>query len=167
MPGKKTIFFLASLLVAVGVLVTLENLQVVSGVSQHWPVFLLIAGFGFVLLFFQEYKTDLVKLWLGSFILTLSIFFYYLNFTTWANLATLWPLFLGAVGLGFLCVGFFSRSRVYYYFAVSFIALFITLTLVFSISPRLWPLSFVVFGISLFILDYLKKKGLGRENESA
>jgi hypothetical protein len=166
MPGKRTVFFLASLLVSVGVLVTLENIKVIKGVSQHWPVFLLIAGCGFVLLFFQEYKTDLVKLWLGTFIFILGIFFYYLNFTTWANLARLWPLFLGAVGLSFLCIGIFSRSKMYNYFAISFITLFITLTLVFTISPRLWPLSFVVFGISLFILDHQLKKNLGGKNES-
>jgi len=166
MPGKRTVFFLASLLFIIGVLVTLENIRVIRGFSHHWPVFLLIAGCGFVMLFFKEYKTDQVKLWLGSFIFTLGIFFYYLNFTTWANLATLWPLFLGAVGLSFLCIGISSRTRIYNYFAISFIALCITLTLVFTISPKLWPLSFVVFGISLFILDYLQNKNLGGENES-
>ena len=76
-------------------------------------------------------------------------------------------LFLGIVGLSFLSIGVLSRQRIYNYFAVSFIALFIVFTLVFSISYRLWPLSFVVFGISLFILDYLQIKKILRNKNDA
>jgi hypothetical protein len=77
MHRKKTAVFLASLLVIVGLLVTLENFQIIKGISYHWPIFLLITGCGFVLLFLQGHKTDLAKLWLGTFIFILGIFFYY------------------------------------------------------------------------------------------
>jgi len=157
MHRKRTVFFLAFLLVTVGLLVTLENFQIVKGIARHWPVFLLITGFGFVLLFFQENRSDFVKLWLGTFVFFLGFFFYYLNFSSWAGLSSLWPIFLGIVGLSFLSIRIFSKTRIYTYFAVFFIALFIILMLVFSISSKLWPLSFVVFGISLFVLDHLQK----------
>ena len=167
MRRKRTAFFLASLLVIVGVVVTLENFLVINGISFHWPVFLLITGCGFVMLFFHGNKTDLVKLWLGTFVFILGIFFYYLNFAEWAGLSSLWPVFLGIVGLSFLSIGVISKTKIYNYFALSFIALFIIFTLVFSISYRLWPLSFVVFGISLFFLDYWQNKTLiRRKNES-
>ncbi|MCJ7579713.1 MAG: hypothetical protein MUP98_04160, partial [Candidatus Aminicenantes bacterium] len=124
-------------------------------------------GCGFVMLFFHGNKTDMVKLWLGTFVFILGIFFYYLNFAEWAGLSSLWPVFLGIVGLSFLSIGVISKTKIYNYFALSFIALFIIFTLVFSISFRLWPLSFVVFGISLFFLDYWQNKTLiRRKNES-
>ena len=156
--GKRTVVFLAALLIIAGTVVTLENFSIIRGISSHWPVLLLIIGCGFVMLFFQRNKVDPVLLWLGSFLVILSIFFYYLNYTSWAQLASLWPVFLGIVGLSFLSIGIFIRNRIFAYFACGFIALFIIFFLVFSVSKKLWPMSLVVFGISLLILEYLHKK---------
>lgn len=158
MQKKRTIIFLATIFIIVGSLIMLENFHVIRGISIHWPVFLLITGCGFLLLFFQRDHIDQVLLWLGSFIFILGIFFYYLNYTSWDKLASLWPFFLGIIGFSFLSVGIFTRKKIYAYFAISFIALFIIFTLVFSVSIKLWPISFVVFGICLIILDYLYKK---------
>ncbi len=158
MQKKGTVIFLATLLIIGGTLITLENFSVISGVSFHWPVLLLIVGCGFVLLFFQRDKVDPVLLWLGSFLVILAIFFYYLNCTSWSKLSSLWPFFLGIVGLSFLSVGIFTRKLMFAYFASAFIALFIIFSLVFSVSTKFWPMSFVVFGISLLILEYLHKK---------
>jgi len=158
MQKKRTIIFLATIFIIVGSLIILENFLVIRGISIHWPVFLLITGGGFVLLFFQRENNDQVLLWLGSFIFILGLFFYYLNFTSWSKLSTLWPFFLGIIGFSFLSVGMFTREKIFAYFAISFIALFIIFTLVFSVSKKLWPISFIVFGICLIILDYLYKK---------
>jgi hypothetical protein len=158
MQRKRTVFFLATLLILAGALVTLENFAVIRGVSFHWPVLLLIVGCGFVLLFFQTEKVDLVLLWLGTFLVILAIFFYYLNWTSWSKLSSLWPFFLGIVGLSFLSVAIFIRKLLFAYFASAFIALFIIFSLVFSVSTKLWPMSFVVFGMSLLILESLHKK---------
>ena len=157
MQSKKTIVFLGLLLIIVGTLITLENFMVIKKISIHWPVFLLIIGFGFIMLFFQRKRADLVLLWLGSFIFILGIFFYYLNFTSWSRLSSLWPIFLGIVGLSFLSIGLFSKILFFIYFALSFLALFAVFSLVFSISYKLWPMSFVIFGISLLLLDYFQK----------
>ena len=146
---------LAMIFIIIGTLITLENFSIISGVSFHWPGLLLILGCGFTLLFFQREKVDPVLLWLGTFIMILGIFFYYLNFTSWASLATLWPVFLGIVGISFFTVGFFTRKITLAYFGSAFIALFIIFFLVFGVSKKLWPMSLVVFGLSLLLLEYL------------
>ena len=161
MGHKKTAVFIAPLLIFAGLMLTLENFQILHGVSCHWPVLLLILGCGFCLLFFQHQQKDVVMLWLGSFITFLGVFFYYLNFTTWADLSWLWPVFLGIVGMAFLAVGIAKRSSLYIYFAAVFILLFVILTLVFSVSTRLWPMSFVVFGAGLWMLEYLHHRTKG------
>jgi hypothetical protein len=153
MERKRTIIFSATILIIVGSLILLENFQIIRGISIHWPIFLLITGGGFVLLFFQRDHVDQVLLWLGSFIFILGVFFYYLNFTSWDRLSSLWPFFLGIIGFSFLSVGMFTRKKIFAYFAIFFIALFIVFTLVYSVSIKLWPISFVVFGICLLILD--------------
>jgi hypothetical protein len=158
MPRPRTAQFLSPLLILIGVLVTLENFQLIGAVSAHWPLLLIVLGLGFLMLFYQRQRSDAVLLWLGSFLTILAAFCYYLNFTSWARLARLWPIFLGIVGLSFLALGLDTRRRLYLYFAGSFIALFVILMLVFTVSTRLWPMSFVVFGVSLLVLEYSLNK---------
>lgn len=158
MRQKRTLYFLAVLLIVVGVLLTLENLVIIQGISKHWPLFLIILGSGFIMLFFHKDRIDEVLVWLGTFILLLGGFFYYLNYTSWNLLATLWPVFLGLVGLSFLSIGVMKGKKLFVYLAVAFIAFFLIFTMVFAISTSLWPISFVVFGISLLIIEYLNKK---------
>ncbi len=158
MPRPRTAQFLAPLLILIGVLLTLENFQLIGAVSAHWPLLLLVLGVGFLMLFYQRQRSDTVLLWLGSFLMILALFCYYLTFTGWSQLSWLWPIFLGIVGLSFLALGIDTRKRVYLYFAGGFSALFVILMLVFSVSTRLWPMSFVIFGLSLLVLEYSLNK---------
>ena len=158
MPQKRTQVVFAMLLILAGSLITMENYSLIKGVTFHWPMLLLIFGFGFVMLFFERKRIDPVLIWLGTFQITLAILFYYLNATSWKNLISLWPVFLGIVGISFLAVAVFWRKMLFIYFAASFLALFIIFTLVFSISSRLWPMSFVVFGLSLLIIDHINRR---------
>ncbi len=158
MERKRTAYVPSIFLIITGIIITLENYHMITRVSHHWPFLLLIMGLGFILLFFNKNRSDGVLLWLGSFQFFLGLFFYYLNAASWKQLVTLWPVFLGIVGFSFLSVAVFTRRMIFGYFSSAFIALFIIFTLVFSISYRLWPLSFVVFGISLLINESLQRK---------
>ena len=153
MPQKRSATILATILIIGGILVTFENYGVITGVTKHWPILVLVNGSGFILLFFQKERSDLALLWIGSFMCLVSILFYYLNFTGWRELVSLWPVFLGVVGFSFLSVAIWGRNPMYYYFAIAFIGLFVTFSLVFSISTRLWPMSLAVFGLSLLIIQ--------------
>ncbi|MBW3014869.1 hypothetical protein KY330_00445 [Candidatus Woesearchaeota archaeon] len=151
----KSLSMLSMLFILIGVVLTLESFNIVEGVSVHWPGLLLLIGTGFLVLF-MERKNDAALVWIGSFLVFLSAFFYYLNYTSWKSLARLWPVFLGIVGLSFFCVNVFIKKKVYAYLSVIFVFLFVALFIVFTVSLRLWPLSLVFFGISLLIIDYFK-----------
>lgn len=158
MRHKPTLLFLAVIFIGVGLLLTLENLDIVDGISVHWPLFVLIAGSGFVMLFYHRGKNDDFLVWLGTFMILLAVFFYYLNFTTWHQLSFLWPVFIGIVGFSFLTAGIIRRNRLFGYMGIIFIGLFLTFTLVFTVSKNLWPTSFIVFGLCLLIIEFYNRK---------
>ncbi len=98
--------------------------------------------------------------------LQLGLFFYYLNFTSWSHVARLWPLFLGIVGVCFLVSTIMTGSRIFLYVSIFFVALFGALWLVFSVSLRLWPLSLVVFGLSLLSINFFTKKEFSQRKDA-
>lgn len=157
MQQKRTLLFLALIFIFAGTGLTMENLKLIAGFSVHWPVCLLVLGAGLILLFYHRNKIDEVLIWLGSFIFLLGLFFYYLNFTSWHDLAFLWPVFLGLAGFSFLAVGLIRRNRIFTYLGIIFISLFLTFTLVFTVSKDLWPMSFVVFGVCLLFIEIYNK----------
>lgn len=155
----RSILILALVFILAGAVLTLENMNIISGVSKLWPMFPLIVGAGFLILFFERKAGDLALLYLGSALCQLSIFFFYLNFTSWAKLVTLWPVFLCVAGLSFLSIYFNSRIRFFSILGVSLVLLAGVFFLVFGVSHNLWPLSFVAFGGSLLVVNhyYLRK----------
>lgn len=155
---KRSLFLVAVVLILVGILLTLENFSVVHGVAVHWPVFPIIVGAGFGLLYYHRDQNDEALLWLGSFAFFLGLFFYYLNFTNWYQLGTLWPVFLGIVGLSFLSLGIVKVNHLFTILGTSFVGLFIVFTIVFTISLKLWPLSLTTFGFCLWIVDHMNRK---------
>ena len=155
----RSVFVLAVVLIIAGIVLTLENLGVVSGASKLWPVFPFIVGAGFLMLFSERGRSDLALLFLGIVLVLSALFFFYLNFTTWRMTATLWPVFLGIAGTGFLGMFMSSRERLFLYLGSSLIMLAIVFYLVFGVSLHLWPLSLVAFGASLLFVNhyYLKR----------
>ncbi len=155
----QSVFVLAIVIIAAGAALTLENMGIVSGASRLWPAFVLILGTGFLILFFKRGKNDLALLFLGTILLLLGVFFFYLNFTTWAKMATLWPIFLGIAGSGFLTMYLSSRVHLFLFLSVALIMLAGVFYIVFGISLTLWPMSLVAFGVSLLLVNhyYLRK----------
>lgn len=155
----KSIFVLAIVFIAAGATLTLENMGIVRGASKLWPAFVLILGAGFLILFFDRRKNDLALLFLGTIISLLGAFFFFLNYTAWSKMATLWPVFLGIAGTGFLAMYLVSRARLFLFLFVALTMLAGVFYLVFGISLILWPLSLVAFGASLLVVNhfYLRK----------
>ncbi len=162
---NKSLTSIAVIFIIAGAVLTLENFSIVTGISSHWPLFVLLVGSGFTLLYFQTRRGDAALIWLGSFLIPLGLFFYYLNFSSWTQIGRLWPLFLGIVGVSFLVTTIATRSRIFLYISILFVALFGALWLVFSVSLRLWPLSLVVFGLSLLSINLFAKKELPQQKE--
>ncbi len=148
---------LAVILIITGIVVTLENFMFLNGISRHWPALLLVLGTGFTLLYFQKQKQDQVLIWLGTFILLLGLFFYYLNFSTWKSLSNEWPVFLLIIGISFIPVAASRKKMIYVLSSLSFITLFLIFFMVFKVSAKLWPLSFLFLGADLLIIEYVNR----------
>jgi hypothetical protein len=144
--------------ISVGLLLTLENFGVIRGVSRHWPALILILGSGFILLFHQRRRQDAGLLWIGSFLVLLGMFFYHLNFSSWWKLAHQWPMFLAIVGLSFFSTYWFIRKKIFIYMSIIFNSLFAGLYLVFGVALIMWPLSLIIFGLSLLGINYFGKR---------
>lgn len=149
--------FLAVILIITGIVVTLENFRFLNGISRHWPALMLILGTGFALLYFQRKRQDQVLIWLGTFIGLLGLFFYYLNFTTWKSLSHDWPVFLLIIGISFIPVAASGKKMIYVLSSLSFITLFLIFFMVFKVSTKLWPLSFLFLGADLLIIEYVNR----------
>ncbi len=150
MPERSSINVLAAVFVIAGVILTLETTGVVTGIARFWPLLIIILGIGFLGLFNQKGRNDLVLAWLGTFSIGLGTLFGYLNHAGWLRISRLWPIFLALVGVSFTVLSFFSPNRAFAWSAVLFLSLFVVFYLVFSVSLSLWPLSLVIFGLCLF-----------------
>jgi hypothetical protein len=158
MRSVKSIFVLAIVFISAGTVLTLENLNIISGASKLWPGFLLILGAGFYTLFFGRKRDDLALLWLGTALTLLSLFFFYLNYTSWARMAKLWPLFLTIAGASFLVLYATGRARIFLFPATALLLLSAVFYLVFGVSLMLWPLSLVAFGVSLLFVNHYYRR---------
>ena len=157
--GKTTSFnYLAITLIVIGIIFLLENLGFISGAWIFWPLLPLIIGAGFCLLYLRKRK-DIFLLGTGCFITLNSIFFFYLNFTSWASLAFLWPVFIMILGVTFIFCFVASRSRVLMYLATILIAIGASFIIIFVVSTRLWPISLIFAGISFIIIDFFNRRG--------
>lgn len=163
MKTRTSLTAMAALFMVTGVVLTLENFKIVAGISLHWPLVVIVMGTGFTLLYFQGERRDAALVWIGTFLLQVGLFFYYLNFTSWADMARLWTVFLGIVGSCFLITTIATKNKVFLYISIFFVAVFGALWLVFSVSFKLWPLSMVVFGLSLLSINLYADKDLSRQ----
>ncbi len=156
---------LAVLSTAVGVLLLLENFGVLSGMHELWPVFPAAVGTGMVMMFFQRGRADLVLLGIGSYLAGVSALFFVLNYTTWTALSWAWPVFVGLLGASSIVVArYAARARWVALGSGSFLVLLsVVLDVVFEVSPRVWPLSLVLFGLWVMLMIWARGRlGTGR-----
>jgi hypothetical protein len=154
MRSVRSTFVPAVVFILAGTVLTLENLNIISGASRLWPVFLFVLGAGFFILFFERGRNDLALLFLGTVLVLLAAFFLSLNYTSWKNMATLWPFFLGIAGGGFVTMYLSSTDRLFLFLSLGLIMLGGLFFLVFGVSIHFWPLSLVAFGLSLLMVNY-------------
>ena len=145
---------LAVLCLASGFLLTLDNLNVLTGVWRLWPIFPFFLGVGAFLLFGRRVKKELIPLGIGAFLIQISIFFFILNYTSWTLMATLWPVFIGVFGTTILVVAYFAKPKKWLIVSGLFsVFLAIVFYVVFTVEARLWPISLILFGIWLLLIQ--------------
>jgi hypothetical protein len=153
MRPKRSFQVLAGICILFGILFLLENYGALSGVYNFWPIFPLVVGLGLNLLYFRRGRRDPIALGMGMYLILFSSLAFYCNFTSWAVIATLWPLFAGFMGVSLLVVAYFEKKQpVMILIGLCLCLLCLTFILVFTIDLRLWPISLVLFGIFILLI---------------
>ena len=144
---------LAVLSLLVGFLLTMDNLGILTGTWKLWPVFLLFLGIGGLNFFKSSNRKDLIPLGISIYLVLISIFFFFLNFTTWQVMKDVWPTFIAIFGVSTLAISYFTERKKW--FALSglfFVFLALVFFLAFSIEAKLWPLSLMLFGVWILLI---------------
>lgn len=159
MKAKPTTSILAILCILSGCILLLESYGYLSGIYRIWPVFPLILGIGFCLLFFRKNRNDAALLGIGIYLVCVSVLFFFLNFTSWGVLTDIWPLFIGFLGFSFLAPIIWAQKRGVF-IPIAFFLLFLcgAFLLVFTVDIRLWPISLVLLGICLLLIGKFDRK---------
>jgi hypothetical protein len=97
------------ILIAAGILFLAGTLIPDFTVSRLWPLFMLIPVFIFVQVLADEGMESSGVIVPGVILLYLTIYFLWLNYTSWSNISGTWPNFLLAPASGLF--GFYLVSR--------------------------------------------------------
>lgn len=151
---------LGILSIAVGVLLLMEQADILTGVHKLWPLFPAFVGTGLILLFFRRSRRDLLLLGMGVYLLVAAAVFFTCNFTSWSFLSQAWPLFVALLGLvSVLASAFAGKTRqVLWLSGLLLIIVAFVLFLVFTVNLRLWPISLVLFGTWVLLVTWAPRE---------
>ncbi|MFH1379957.1 MAG: hypothetical protein ABII23_06735 [bacterium] len=140
-------------LIILGVLFGLETYFNLKILSNLWPLILTSIGSGFIAIFYKREKREAIYLGIGIYIICFSLLALYCNFTSWENIGSLWPLFLGFAGISFFITYiFYRRVKLYLFIATSLFSITAIFFLVFSVSNNYWWLILIFLGISILMV---------------
>lgn len=155
--GKKALSSygrLGILLIGIGAVLAIDSITERTVMYKMWPLLCTVSGIGFIGIYQQRSRREASYIGVGSFLIQLSALFLYCNFTSWSILATLWPFFIGMLGVSMI-VGFLfgNRSSVLLLSSLLFVSIATVFFLVFSFNHHLWWSIFILAGCSFFIFD--------------
>ena len=154
-------------LVIAGSLFTITSSGIFN-IERFWPILLLLIGAALMLAFIKGPKQTSL-LFSGIVLVSISIIFQYCAMNEWSAMSLLWPLFLLAVGIGFLAEYFFvAKDNTRLSLGVVLAASSLVLFAMHYFLGRFWPVLLIVIGIIFIALSYLntkKSKPKGDENK--
>lgn len=155
----------AILAMLVGGLLLAENFGLIGHVGQGWPLTVTLAGAALVVAGAGRGRYGRGFIGTGVYLGLASFLFLYLNLTSWERIGDLWPLFIGFLGVAiFVSAERHQRRGVLLYLSVALVLLCLTFFLVFSIEAKLWPISLLLFGISLLFLGRERREEASRDH---
>ncbi len=95
--------FIGIILILAGLLFLVSAIVPDFTISKLWPLFMLIPVFIFVQLLLDEGRESAGVIVPGVILLYLTIYFLWLNFTSWSNISSTWPNFILAPAAGLFC----------------------------------------------------------------
>jgi len=159
--GKKAISSygrLGIMFIGMGAILAIDSITERTVMYKLWPLLCTISGIGFIGIYQQRSRREASYIGVGSFLIELSALFMYCNFTSWSILGTLWPLFIGMIGVAMIAGFVFgNRSPILLLSSLLFLSLATVFFLVFSFNHRLWWSIFILAGCSFFIFDKARR----------
>jgi hypothetical protein len=142
---------LGMLLVVIGALFAVGHVFGLEFIYKLWPLLTLGLGIGFLGIYSVRRHRGVLYLALGAYLMQFSGLAMYLNVTNWGQLATLWPLFIGFMGVVFAARFAVHRRRV-----VLFLALLMFLMTAFAfimqaVGTKYWWTVFFLLGLSILV----------------
>ena len=141
---------LGVLLIVIGGILAAGVKLKLPAVYKLWPILTLGLGVGFVGIYVKRRGRGSLYLALGEYLVLFSGLAFYLNFTSWENLAHLWPLFMAFLAVVFATIFIVGRRRR----LVLFLALLLLVGTVFSflvlsLGSEYWWTAFIFAGLSV------------------
>lgn len=156
---------IASLCFIVGSLLLAQNMGWIGNVGQGWPLTVTLAGVALIIGGVGRGRYGKGAIGAGVYLLLTSGLFMYLNITSWNMMADLWPLFIGFLGVSIFASGVGGRrNRVIIFLSVFFVLVSLSFFLIFTIDPKLWPVSLFCLGLSLIFLGRIKDEKTNSNN---
>ncbi|MFW6114279.1 MAG: hypothetical protein ACOC7K_00895 [bacterium] len=155
--AKPVQFRLGILLVVIGILLALDTFFQLAIVDKLWPLLIAMVGGGLIAIFLKGNARVPTFLVVGVYLLCFSGLALFCNFTTWAAMASLWPLFITFLGVVFLALYVFREKRHGYLLAG---LLLVSISVVFCVNLALdsdwWWTIFVLAGVSILVAEQFK-----------
>jgi hypothetical protein len=148
---------LAFLLIVIGVLLAMDTFLDLSVVYKLWPVLVAMVGVGLIGIFFKGNSRVPMFLVAGVYLLCFSGLALFCSFTSWAAMASLWPLFITFLGVVFACLFFFREKRRAYLLTG---LLLVSTSAVFSVTQNFgahwWWTILILAGLSILVAEKAK-----------
>ena len=143
---------LAIYFILIGLFFSIDYFIGISIVYKLWPILILNLGIGFIGIFIKRNSREVLYLSVGVYLILFSFLALYCNFTTWRNLAHLWPLFIMFFGCSLITQFFFHNKKRFVLFLgllLSFLSIFFIL--VFSVNGQYWWSIIIFVGLSILL----------------
>ncbi len=145
-------------LILVGIFLLFGNIMNIFSVKKLWPFFMMIPVVIFISILFQNFKANYGLLMPICILTFLTVYFLWLNYTTWENVAYTWPNFILAPASGLFALYLASRDK---NLLIPVCILGALATIFYGIIIRssiTVGIVFITIGVLLFISIFFQKK---------
>ena len=144
-------------LVILGILFLSENFGYIEFDFQNvWPVFVILAGAGFWIGYYQDRK-NYGLLMPGTILIIYGLLFFYCSAQGWYLMTDLWPIFILGPGIGFFMMYLMGEQEKSMLIPASILS---GIAILFLISHsgfwRYWPVALIIVGIVLMLRNRVK-----------
>jgi len=161
---KKSDMIIGVGLVILGILFLSENFGYIEFDFQDiWPVFVLLAGAGFWIGYYQDRK-NYGLLMPGTILIVYGLLFFYCSAEGWYLMSDLWPFFILGPGLGFFMMYLLGEREKGMLVPASILS---GIAVLFLLSQsgfwRYWPVALIIVGIVLILKKLTSEEKRGEE----